>query len=275
MIMTFDFDGIGAAIFASQKGACALPGLASVVMRTVPAETAYLRLAKALLARASGFHQCAPETIEALVNSGEIHRVPHGTWVCRRDDAFQELCLIVEGVLESSLCIDSGQRHLVAYSAAGDILGFVCCVDQLPVPHDFRAHTDAILLRVPLAAIQRLRGLDPALSRAFEIQLAARTRQFYDRLTEALLLPFEARLARMLLELVVKFGVERDSKTVIVLRIPQNDLADLLGASRQRVNQALREFEREGLLTLGRSSIQAIDVARLTGLAGSTRPRIT
>jgi CRP-like cAMP-binding protein len=151
----------------------------------------------------------------------------------------------------------------------------VCCVDQLPVPHDFRAHTDAILLRVPLAAIQRLRGLDPALSRAFEIQLAARTRQFYDRLTEALLLPFEARLARMLLELVVKFGVERDSKTVIVLRIPQNDLADLLGASRQRVNQALREFEREGLLTLGRSSIQAIDVARLTGLAGSTRPRIT
>ena len=240
-------------------------------MRTVSANNAYLRLAQTLLRRAAGFHHCADETIMGLVDGGETQHVPQGTWVCRRDEVFNELCLIVEGVLESSLSLSSTRRHLVAYSSAGEMLGFVCCVDRLPVPHDFRAHADSVLLRIPLTVISRWRAIDPGLARAFEIQLAMRTRQFYSRLSDTLLLTFEARLARMLLELTEKFGIERNQKTRIELRIPQNDLADLIGSSRQRVNQALKGFESQGFLTLARSSITAIDVIGLGRMAESAR----
>lgn len=243
---------------------------------TVSADMAYARLAKAHLARAEGFRQCDDRTLQALVDGGVIQRASRGTWICRRNDPFEELCLIVEGVLESSLRLDATRRHLVAYSAAGDVLGLVCCIDRKPAPHDIQAHSEAILLRIPVSVINRYRAVDPALLRAFELQLAARARQFYDRLSEALLLPFEARLARRLLELVAKFGVERESRTRIVLRVPQSDLADLLGSSRQRVNQALKSFEARGFLSLGHSSIEAIDVAMLRQeAAGMVAPEST
>lgn len=243
----------------------------SVGIRTVPPNSGYGRLARTMLLRAAGFRHCSEQTIDALLSGSPLQQVPRDTLICRCGDAFDELCLIVEGTLESSVQLDASHRHLVAYTSPGDLLGMVCCVDRLPVPHDMRAHTDAILLRMPLALINQLRHTDPGISKAFEIQLAQRARQFYDRLSESLLLSFEARLSSMLLELTAQFGLERGSTTIIALRIPQTDLADLLGVSRQRVNQGLKEFERQGILRLRRSSMESIDVNKLKEIVKAGR----
>lgn len=230
-------------------------------------ETAYRGLARSLLKRASNFAHCADSTIETMVSEGVLEQVPRGEWVCRSNEPFDKLCLILEGVLESSVTLDGQHRHLVAYLPVGDLLGTVCCVDRKPMPHDVRVHTNAILLQMPLPLIMRLRGVDVGVIRAFEAHLASRARMFYERLTDALVLPAETRVARMLLELAGQFGVLRSGRTTIVLRVPQTDLADLLGISRQRINQTLNQFERQSVLTLRRSTIDSIDLARLTVIA--------
>lgn len=240
---------------------------AYVSMKTVPVNSSYLKLARVLLLKAAGFQHCSQETIESLLAGAQLQQVPRDTLITRRSEPFEELCLVVEGTLESSVQVDAHHRHLVTISSAGDLLGFVSCVDRLPLPHDLRTHTDAVLLRMPLPLITRLRAIDPGISKAFEVQLAARSRHFYERLSEGHLLPFAARLARILLELTGKFGLERGETTMIDLRIPQTDLADLLGVSRQRINQELKDFERRGILRLRRSSIESIDVPKLKVIA--------
>jgi CRP-like cAMP-binding protein len=62
--------------------------------------------------------------------------------------------------------------------------------------------------------------------------------------------PLAARLARQILMLTKSYGVEQDDGWRIGLQLAQEDLAQLLGASRQRVNQELKGFEREGLLRI-------------------------
>jgi CRP-like cAMP-binding protein len=60
--------------------------------------------------------------------------------------------------------------------------------------------------------------------------------------------PLRARLARQLLLLARSYGAAQGEEIRIGLQLAQEDLAQLLGASRQRVNQELKGFEREGLL---------------------------
>jgi CRP/FNR family transcriptional regulator, cyclic AMP receptor protein len=236
-------------------------------MPIVRTESAYLKLARVLLKGAAGFQHCSDQTIDSLLADARLEQMPRGAIVCRRGEPFEELCLIVQGTLESAVQLDPARRHLVAYSSAGHLLGFICCVDGLPIPHDLIAHTDAIVLRIPVAAINRRRLVDSGISRAFEIQLASRTRQFYDRLSNRLLSSFEVRLSLMLLELANQFGLKREGATMIALRMPQSDLADLLGVSRQRLNQELKAFERRGILQARRSSIESVDLKKLEAIA--------
>jgi CRP-like cAMP-binding protein len=60
--------------------------------------------------------------------------------------------------------------------------------------------------------------------------------------------PLSARLARNILVLARSYGVPQGEEIRIGLQLAQEDLAQLVGASRQRVNQELKELEREGAL---------------------------
>jgi CRP-like cAMP-binding protein len=77
---------------------------------------------------------------------------------------------------------------------------------------------------------------------------ARRIRQLYGLVEDLNTLPLRARLAKQLLHLVRSYGVpclQHDGEIRIGLHLAQEELAQLLGASRQRVNQELKTMERE------------------------------
>jgi CRP-like cAMP-binding protein len=66
-------------------------------------------------------------------------------------------------------------------------------------------------------------------------------------------LPLKARLAKQLVHLVRSYGVpnlDNGAEMRISLQLAQEELAQLLGASRQRVNQELKAMERDGVLRI-------------------------
>jgi CRP-like cAMP-binding protein len=96
-----------------------------------------------------------------------------------------------------------------------------------------------------------------------------RIRQLYGLVEDLNTLPLRARLAKQLNHLARSYGVPSlsDAKAVrISLQLAQEELAQLLGASRQRVNQELKQMEREqviriepgGLVVLDRDALMAI-----------------
>ena len=77
---------------------------------------------------------------------------------------------------------------------------------------------------------------------------ARRIRQLFGLVEDLNTLPLRARLAKQLLHLVRSYGVPSlsDGREMrISLQLAQEELAQLLGASRQRVNQELKAMERE------------------------------
>jgi CRP/FNR family cyclic AMP-dependent transcriptional regulator len=82
-----------------------------------------------------------------------------------------------------------------------------------------------------------------------------------DQLIQALAtLDVNGRVARQLLAFAEKYGVEKDGATQIRIVLTQSDIADLVGASRKRVNQAMVLFKERGLIDTdaeGRIAIKA------------------
>ncbi len=96
-----------------------------------------------------------------------------------------------------------------------------------------------------------------------------RLRLMFDMIEDLNTRPLAARLAKQVLLLARSYGVTEGDETRIGLQLAQEDLAQLLGASRQRVNQELKAFEREGAVRVEPTRLVVLDRDKL--LAAATR----
>ena len=91
-------------------------------------------------------------------------------------------------------------------------------------------------------------------------------------MTDCYSLPLRARLAKQLLHLAENFGApfpNRKSEICIGLQLAQEELAQLVGASRQRVNQELKAMERENAIRVEARSLIVCNAEVLLRIAGA------
>jgi len=108
-------------------------------------------------------------------------------------------------------------------------------------------------LCVAKADFKKILATHAELSEAMLRLLARRIRQLYGLVEDLNTLPLRARLAKQLLHLTRSYGIPSlsDSGEIrIGLQLAQEELAQLLGASRQRVNQELKAMERENTIRI-------------------------
>jgi CRP-like cAMP-binding protein len=225
--------------------------------------TAYLILARKLLQGAPGFEQCPAQTIDSLLEGAVLAHLKKAEQLVRRGDGCEHLILCVEGSLETSVATREGRRHLLAFVGPGMLVGLLPFVDKGGMAHDTVAHTPAVVLKMPFRHVASQRAVDPTLRAAFEIQLAVRSRRLYDMVAERMLHSLRERLALQLVELVGSFGLRRGQAWTITLKLPQSDLADLLGATRQSINTELRALEKVGLIHTAHAHIDVLDLPAL------------
>jgi CRP/FNR family transcriptional regulator, cyclic AMP receptor protein len=117
--------------------------------------------------------------------------------------------------------------------------------------HDVYAHGDTTMVCVARADFRKILAAHVELYEALMRLQARRIRQLFGLVEDLNTLPLRSRLAKQLLHLVRSYGVaslSNDKEMRIGLHLAQEELAQLLGASRQRVNQELKAMEREEII---------------------------
>ena len=94
-----------------------------------------------------------------------------------------------------------------------------------------------------------------------------RLRLLFDTVEDLNTLPLSSRLAKQVLLLARSYGVEQGSEIRIGLQLAQEDLAQLLGASRQRVNQELKGFERDGAVRIEPTRLVVLSKEKLLAIS--------
>ncbi|MEJ8859558.1 Crp/Fnr family transcriptional regulator [Variovorax robiniae] len=176
--------------------------------------------------------------------------------------------MLVQGALHASIEAETGRRHLLTFVPPGMMVGLLPCMDDGRMVHDTVARIPSVVLKMAADVVRHQRNTVPSLRVAFDVQLAWRARGLYDMVAEQMLHSLRQRLSQQLVQLVTSFGKRRGREWEIVLRLPQADLADLLGASRQSINIELRALEKMALIRIRNSHIDVLDLAALRAECG-------
>ena len=213
------------------------------------------------------FAQFPGDAVERLVDAGRIEKLARGEVLSRRGQRVTELAIVLDGSLDVSVTSSEGKRLIQVVLDAGQIMNLIPVLDGQPTIHDAKAHTDLVLLLVSAESFLSESDRDPRVSRALMRILCLRSRVLYASLVEAAFLPLRVRCARVLHSLMSQYGVRRGDGIEISLKLSQEELADMIGRTRQSVNKELKTMEREGVLRMTYSHFIVVDEPALTRIA--------
>ena len=196
----------------------------------------------------SWFSKLSQDLRSAILARAHVRRLADGATLATRGAMAEEWCGVARGAVRISLASLSGKQVTLTYAEPGTWFGDIALFDGLPRTHDADAHGPTTLLVVRKRDFKELLAQHVELYDALLRLNCRRLRLMFDQFEDLNTRPLQARLAKQLLLLARSYGVVQGEEIRIKLTLAQEDLAQLLGASRQRVNQELKGFEREGAL---------------------------
>jgi CRP-like cAMP-binding protein len=213
------------------------------------------------------FSKLSPALRADILGRALVRRLADGVLLTARGTAADEWCGVAKGAVRISSVSLSGKQITLTYAEPGVWFGDIALFDGLPRTHDANAHGDTTLLVVRKADFRELLTRHVELYDALLRLQCRRLRLMFDAVEDLNTRPLAARLAKQLLLLARSYGVTEGGEIRIGLQLAQEDLAQLLGASRQRVNQELKGFERDGALRVEPTRLVVLSREKLLAIA--------
>jgi len=199
------------------------------------------------------FSSLSPSLKHDILRCAFVKRYKDGDLITARGEAPEEWIACAKGAVRVSSTSISGKQITLTYVEPGIWFGDVAIFDGDRRTHDAYAHGDTTILCVAKADFKKILAQHVELYEALLRLHARRIRQLYGLVEDLNTLPLRARLAKQLLHLARSYGLpslSNPDEVRIGLQLAQEELAQLLGASRQRVNQELKAMEREGAIRI-------------------------
>ncbi len=213
------------------------------------------------------FSKLSPALREAILARTTVRRVSDGAMLGARGTPALEWIAVAKGAVRISSVSLSGKQVTLTYVEPGTWTGDIALFDGQPRTHDASAHGETTLLIVRKADFKELLSQHVELYDALLRLNCRRLRVMFDTIEDLNTRPLAARLAKQVLLLARRYGVQEGEEIRIGLQLAQEDLAQLLGASRQRVNQELKGFERDGAVRIEPTRLVVLSKDKLLALA--------
>ena len=219
------------------------------------------------LAELSLFRGLPPERLKRLTEVLRKKTVPAGTNMITAEQPGEVVYVILEGTVKILIEQVDGREVILAFLGAGDTVGEMSLVDSAGRSANVMTMEKCTLLWMDRAAFQDLLKNSNEFAQNLVKLLASRLRMANEQIQSLSSLDVAGRLARQLLAFADRYGRDTGDGTLVPLRLTQSDLAELVGASRERVNQVMVDFRSKGYVTVDSSHRVIVhspsDLARL------------
>lgn len=213
------------------------------------------------------FGQLRAEDIEALLAHARFERHRTGDIIFSKGSPGRSMMAVIEGTIRISSTASAGREVVLAILPAGQIFGEIALLDGGERTADATAMTDCEILIIDhrdfIPFLEKRGDLCVRLLRI----LCHRLRQTDEQVEAALFERLEGRVAKALIRLAAdEEDTTRKRNAPIRLRVSQQELAGMVGASRESVNKQLHVWQRGGFLELGKRQIVIRDPRMLEEL---------
>jgi len=203
------------------------------------------------------------EAAQALSDSLSETRINRGDVLFSEGDSGDRLYFVTEGKVKLGRSSSDGRENLLAILGPGQMFGELSLFDPGPRSATVTAVTDTMFLSLSHEDLLRWLEGRPAVARGLLLQLASRLRKANDVAADLVFSDVPGRVAKALLDLADRFGRTADDGVHVHHDLTQEELAQLVGASRETVNKALADFASRGWLRLEPRSVVIMDIDRL------------
>lgn len=213
------------------------------------------------------FSKLSPALRADILSRASVKRLGDGALLSCRGEPAEEWAAVAKGAVRVSSVSLAGKQIALTYVEPGTWFGDIALFDGLPRTHDATVHGDTTLLVVRKPDFKELLQRHTELYEALLRLNCRRLRLMFDLVEDLNTRPLASRLAKQILFLARSYGEPQGDEIRIGLQLAQEDLAQLLGASRQRVNQELKNFERQGAMRVEPTRLVVLNKEMLTAIA--------
>jgi CRP-like cAMP-binding protein len=193
-----------------------------------------------LLARTEFFAEAPAAVLRAICAEGREQHLIRGDVLFRENDVADDLYVVLRGRIAIAIANPIDHREtVVSLMEPGDLFGEMAMLDDGPRSAMARALEPSAVLAVPYEPVLTAFRSDPRMLWGVTRLLAQRLRVMDEALADSVFLDVTGRTAKRLLEL-------SENADEFLLPVTQEELAGMVGASRERVNKAIASFIRLG-----------------------------
>jgi CRP/FNR family transcriptional regulator len=199
-------------------------------------------------------------TLEAALTRRTLAR---GHVVFSEGDPGDRLFVVLDGKVKISRAAADGRENLLAVLGATEMFGELSLFDPGPRTATVSTITETTLASLDHDDLRPVLAERPGVAVQLLQALAQRLRRTNEAMADLVFTDVPGRVAKALLDLAEKFGVTETEGIRVRHDLTQEELAQLVGASRETVNKALSEFAHRGWLRIDGRSVLLLDADRL------------
>ena len=204
-----------------------------------------------------------PEEARSVLDSLVRVHVPRGDILFQEGDEGDTLYVIQTGKVKLGRRSSDGRENLLAVLGPGELIGELSLFDPGARPAPATALTDAEVLQMGHAELSAWLSTTPSVAEHLLRTLARRLRRTNEALADLVFTDVPGRVAKALLDLSQRFGQPVADGVRVSHGLTQEELAQLVGASRETVNKALADFATRGWIRREGRAVTLLDVERL------------
>lgn len=198
-----------------------------------------------------------------LMNSMTPVRLSRGETIFHEGDRGDSLYVITSGKVKLGRTSADGRESLLSVLGPGEMFGELSLFDPGPRLTSATVVAEAELISLGNTDLRAFLAEHPEVAMQMLAGLAHRLRRTNEGISDLVFTDVPGRVAKALLDLAGRFGRRTDIGIRVSHDLTQEELAQLVGASRETVNKALADFASRGWIILGAKSVTLVDPDRL------------
>lgn len=228
------------------------------------------------LKRCDLFEQLPPEELRHVEGRSRIRRFARSTPVYLPSEHADGVLLLLSGRVKICSFTADGKQGILTFIESGELFGELSILDQEEREEYAEAVEASSIMLIPGPEMQRLLSMYPQVTLGITKLIGLRRRRIERRLKYLLFHSNRQRLVHLLLELTGDYGIRTPEGIDLGIKLSHQDLANIIGSTRETVTVILGELQKEGTLKIRRRKILITEPDRLaTEVNINPKPRMT
>jgi CRP-like cAMP-binding protein len=212
------------------------------------------------------FANLSPEELRELESVSRARKFPRKSPIYLPADEAESVFLLTSGRVTLCHITPEGKQSILAFIEPGEMFGELALLGSDQREEFAEANQACTVVLIPRYAISKLMEKHADLTLAISKMIGLRRRRIERRLRNLLFLSNRERLTHLLLELTEQYGRRVAQGIELTIKLSHQELASVIGSTRETVTVVLGELQEEGLIQVGR---RKIIISQMDQLAGS------